>query len=444
MPDAPLSDRDRLWSKGQSTEDWVIRFTVGDDYLWDKLLLPYDARGTRAHARGLRQIGLLSKAEMQDIDGALDALGAAIDAGEVTITPQDEDAHTVIERFLTARLGDTGKKIHTGRSRNDQVLTALRLFLKDQTRTLGRGCADLAEALARLSEEYATALMPGYTHYQRAMPTTAGLWALAYAEVLTTDLTALHAAFDQVDTSPLGSAAGYGVPLLDLPRRDTATALGFARLQLHTPAVQLSRGKTELHVAHACVQVGATINRLASDLVLYNSAEFGFVRLPHSFTTGSSIMPQKRNPDVLELARAHYHRLMAEHSVLMTLPANLPSGYHRDLQLTKEAVMRSVMLTADLLQAMNALVPALVFDRERMQAALSPDLIATAHALGKVQQGMPFREAYRQAAAELPALVLPAPEALLASYVSDGTPGHGRPDFIRQALSPHRTGWLSV
>ncbi len=434
----------RLWSKGQSTEDWVIRFTVGDDYLWDRLLLAYDARGTRAHARGLHTIGVLSDGEMRDIDGALDALGAAIDADEIDITPEDEDAHTVIERFLTERLGDTGKKIHTGRSRNDQVLTALRLFIKDQVRALGRGAASLAEALAGLSERYEDALLPGYTHFQRAMPTTVALWALAYAETLAADLDALHAAFDQVDTSPLGSAAGYGVPHLDLPRAANAEAMGFARLQLHAPAVQLSRGKMELHVAHACVQLGATINRMASDLVLYNSAEFGFVKLPEAFTTGSSIMPQKRNPDVLELARAHYHRLVAEMHVLVTLPANLPSGYHRDLQLTKEAVMRAVMLAGDLLAAMNALVPALVFDREAMERALSPDLLATAHALAKVKAGMPFRDAYREAAREIPDLETPPSADILSAYGTPGTPGHGQPAAVRDAVETHRAGWLAA
>ncbi len=434
----------QLWNKGAAPESWVLRFTVGDDYLWDRLLLPYDARGTRAHAEGLFEIGILDRGEMDALGAALDALDAAIAAGRVEIRPEDEDAHTVIEHFLVERAGDVGKKVHTGRSRNDQVLTALRLFLKDQLRALGRAAALLADALAALGERYADALMPGYTHYQRAMPTTAGLWALAYAETLAADLDALRAAFSQADTSPLGSAAGYGVPLLDLPREANAARMGFARLQLHAPAVQLSRGKIELHVAHACVQVGATINRMASDLVLFNSAEFGFVTLPEAFTTGSSIMPQKRNPDVLELARAHYHRLVAEMHVLATLPAGLPSGYHRDLQLTKEAVMRAVSLTADLLAALNALVPALQFNRAAMEAALSPDLLATAHALARVQAGVPFRDAYREAAAQVPGFTLPPPADVLASYTGVGTPGHGQPERVRAAVGAHRRAWLDA
>lgn len=313
-----------LWDKGQSVAAWVQRFTVGEDYRWDTLLLPYDIEGTRAHAAGLHRIGILSDEEFQAVSEALDALKAEVAAGRVVVRPEDEDAHTVIETFLTERLGDTGKKIHTGRSRNDQVLAAIRLFLKDGLREAGRQVARLVEHLCELGAAYNDALMPGYTHLQQAMPSTAGLWALGYAELLLSDLAALRHAYDQVDVSPLGSAAGYGVPFLELPREEVAQQLGFRTLQLHVTAVQLSRGKLELHAAHALVQVGATLNRMASDLVLFNSQEFGFVELPPEFCTGSSIMPQKQNPDVPELVRAGYHRLLAEMNVLLTLPANLP------------------------------------------------------------------------------------------------------------------------
>ncbi len=261
------------------------------------------------------------------------------------------------------------------------------------------------------------------------------LWALGYADVLASDLDVLRAAHDALDTSPLGSAAGYGVPSLDLPRAQTAAALGFARTQLHVTAVQLTRGKFELNAAHACLQVAATLNRLASDLVLYTSGEFGFVKLPDALTTGSSIMPQKRNPDVAELARAAYHRVAAEMNVLITLPANLPSGYHRDLQLTKEAVLRATSVTADVLAAMNALVPGLVWDRERLRAALTPDLYATAHALDLVAAGTPFRDAYRTAAAAVSTLTVPDDADALAAYRVDGMPGHERPDLTRTALA---------
>lgn len=425
-----------IWTKdAAAADDWVMRFTVGDDYLWDRLLLPYDARATRAHAHGLHGAGVLSDADRRALDDALDAFEAAVAAGEVTVTPEDEDAHTVLERFLTARAGDAGKRVHTGRSRNDQVLAALRLCLKDRLSALARQAARVGALLCDAAEAHAATLLPGYTHLQRAMPSTVGLWAAGYADLVADDLAALHHAFEALDASPLGSAAGYGVPGLALARAATAEALGFARVQRPVTAVQLSRGKSELAAAYACVQVGATVNRLAADLVLYATAEFGFVRLPARYTTGSSIMPQKRNPDVLELARAHYHRLTAEAHVLMTLPANLPSGYHRDLQLTKEAVLRATAVASDLLDALAALLPGIEWDVARMRAALSPDLFATAYALGLVAEGTPFRDAYKQAAAAVPTLTVPDEADALAAYGADGMPGRVDVPALRARLA---------
>lgn len=427
-----------LWQKGTKVEDWVTRFTVGEDYRWDTYLLPYDIEATEAHAWGLEQIGILTQKEMKEIQKTLQDLREAAEQGRVTVRPEDEDCHTVIEEFLTEHLGDVGKKIHTGRSRNDQVLAALRLFLRSGLQHIGGETAGLAEASCSLGERYADALMPGYTHYQRAMPTTAGLWALGYAELLASDLEALRSAYEQINVSPLGSAAGYGVPYLDLPRVDVAERLGFAGVQTHVTAVQLSRGKLELHVVHALVQVAATINRMASDLVLFNSAEFGFVELPPEFCTGSSIMPQKQNPDVFELARAYYHRLTSEMHLLMSLPANLPSGYHRDLQLTKEAAMRSVLLAQDLVTAMRQGISGVRFNTERMRAALSPDLFATAHALEQVKKGVPFREAYRNSAKAVNGWQVPDANEALAAYTVNGFPGRQRPDLVRARLEASR------
>lgn len=425
----------KLWQKDIRVHDWVTRFTVGDDYKWDTWLLPYDVEGTRVQAWGLAAIGVLTPDELSAIDPTLDQLLREYENGLIGVTPEDEDCHTVIERYLTERLGDTGKKIHTGRSRNDQVLVALRLFLRDHLGQLTRKTARLAAHLCNLGEQYDDAIMPGYTHYQRAMPTTAGQWALGYAELLASDLATLQHASHQNNVSPLGSAAGYGVPYLDVQREAMAERLGFRAVQHHVTATQLSRGKLELEVVHALVQVAATINRMASDLVLYNSAEFGFVALPAEYCTGSSIMPQKQNPDVLELARATYHRLLAEMQVLLTLPANLPSGYHRDLQLTKEAVMRAVLVTHDLLEAMLNLTPGIGFDRERLTAATTPELFATAAALEQVRDGVPFREAYRAAASAKDHLTAPDAAEALAAYVRDGYPGKGNPDAIRAKLA---------
>ncbi len=386
---------------------------------------------------------MFSPDEWTRVQAALDRLDVAIARDELKITPDDEDCHTVIERFLVADLGDTGKRIHTGRSRNDQVLTALRLWLKDRMVALGTQTATLTRALADFATRHADLVMPGYTHGQRAMPTSVGLWAMGYAELAASDLDALRDAHRQIDTSPLGSAAGYGVPRLDLPIRANADRMGFGSVQLHAPTVQLSRGKLELHAAHACVQVCATMNRLASDLVLFATSEFAFVRLPTRFTTGSSIMPQKRNPDVLELMRAYYHRVLAEAHVLMTLPANLPGGYHRDLQLTKEALMRGVAVTEDVLSAGNALIPDMAFDADACADALSPELFATDRALELVQQGVPFRDAYRRAATEAADLPVPDATSIRAAYTADGTLGRLNPSHVVDLVAEHESGWLA-
>jgi argininosuccinate lyase len=432
----------KLWQKDAAPADWLLRFTAGEDPRWDTILLPYDIRGTREHARALAGLGVLTEGELDRISEVLDALRQRVEAGEVSVRPEDEDMHTVIEGWLTRELGETGQKIHAGRSRNDQVLVALRLWLRDALRGIGRQTAALAEALVALGEAHADLLMPGYTHLRRAMPSTAGLWALGYAELLAADLDGLRHAARSANTSPWGSAAGYGVPHLAFDRKGVARRLGFEGVQTHVTAVQLSRGKVEAAVVHALVQVGLTMNRLASDAVLLSTPEFGFLVVPAEATTGSSIMPQKRNPDVFELARASVHRLTAELHLLITLPVNLPSGYHRDLQLTKEAVMRATLATADLLAAMNHAVPALGFDAERMAEACSPDLFATEAALRRVTEGgEPFRQAYRTVAADLDALTTPEPSEALAPYTTPGTPGRLAPEVVRQALAAH-ADWL--
>ena len=428
----------KLWEKGTAAEDWVTRFTVGEDWRWDTLLLPYDVEGTRAHAWALSDIGVLTEDEFEEISNALDAIRDEALAGALTVTVEDEDCHTVIERELTARLGEVGKKIHAGRSRNDQVLVALRLWLRDALASVASEAAAATEALVSLAEAQDDVLMPGYTHLQRAMPSTVGLWAAGFAELFVDDLVGLAEARDRTNVSPWGSAAGYGVPSLNLPCTAVADRLGFDGVQTHVTSVQLSRGKREAAVVHALVQLAATANRLASDLVLFNTAEFGFVTLPVEHTTGSSIMPQKRNPDVLELARATYHRLTAELHLLLGLPANLPSGYHRDLQLTKEAVMRAVLTSRDLFLALRHVLPGLRFNAETTTAALSPDLFATAEALDRVRAGTPFREAYQAVGLDLDSLTTPRAKDALAAYDSPGSPGQVQADALRAALANAR------
>jgi len=436
-----------LWEKSNdsasaaASASGMLRFTVGDDYRWDRELLPYDVRATRAHAWGLTRIGVLTEAEFAAVEDALDDLLEAFAAGTVTVEPADEDSHTVIENALTDRLGDIGEKIHTGRSRNDQVLAALRLYLQDALSGIGRRVVAVAEALCDVADRHPKTLLPGYTHLQRAMPSTVALWALGYAETLVSDLEGIGQLRMQVNVSPLGSAAGYGVPHLDLPREAVAERLGFREVQTHATAVQLSRGKHELAVVSALVQAMATVNRLASDLVLYATSEFGFVSLPDATTTGSSIMPQKKNPDVAELVRATYARLVGEMQSLAMQPANLPGGYHRDLQLTKGALMRSLVQTRDTLDATTTLLDGLEVHAERAAAACTPDLLATHRVLEQVTQGVPFRTAYREAAVQPDAGEEVSVDAVIATYATPGTPGNEQPELVRQRLAEQ--AWVS-
>ncbi len=412
-----------IWFKEGAAADWVTRFTVGDDPYWDTLLLSYDLRASRAHARGLATAGVLSEDDFRTLSGAIAELE---ERDDLVVEADDEDCHSLIERLLTELVGDVGRRIHTGRSRNDQVLAALRLWMMDALDALTRGLGGVANELLAMADAGHDQFLPGYTHMQRAMPSTVAVWAHGYAENLLSDMRALIHARQQVSASPLGSAAGYGVPYLDMARQQVADELGFDRVQTSVAAVQLSRGKLELHAVHALVQAAMTLNRVASDLVLYASAEYGFVTLPREYTTGSSIMPQKRNPDVLELARAALHRITAEMQVLISVPSNLSSGYHRDLQLTKEAVMRALLRGQDLVSAMQAVLPGVQFNTDRVEAARSADLYATARALDLVRQGVPFRQAYQQTAEDPGAWEDYRTAAASDTYQYDGAPGHTR------------------
>jgi len=429
-----------IWQKDAhgGAADWVTRFTVGDDPYWDMMLMPFDAAASLAHAAGLQRIGVLSDDEFEELHAAIIALGEAIENGQIGISVEDEDCHTVIERFLIERTGDAGRKIHTGRSRNDQVLAALRLWTRQHVGDVMQGVADVAEALADLADDHRNTFLPGYTHTQRAMPSSVAAWALGYAECLADDLTVLDQARYLNNASPLGAAAGYGVPHLDLDRSGVASDLGFNRVQEQVTAVQLSRGKFEMAIVHGLVQAAATMNRLASDIVLYCSAEFGFIRLEDALTTGSSIMPQKKNPDIAELARTVVHRLAAEMHVLLGVPSNLPSGYHRDLQVTKASLMKSVLLMLDLCQAASGLVSGISFDEERLQAARGAELFATAAALKQVKEGTPFRDAYRDVAGKKETWDQQAGHTLSEVYTTPGNPGQTDSGALRRRIGDLR------
>ena len=321
----------KLWDKGFEADKMIEEYTVGNDRELDMRLARYDVQGSLAHIAMLETIGLLTAGELEKLTAGLKEIAAEIEAGRFEIEPGTEDVHSQVELMLTRRLGDAGKKIHSGRSRNDQVLVDLKLFLRDELRQTAEAVKTVFDRLQTLSEQYKEILMPGYTHLQIAMPSSFGLWFGAYAETLVDDMRLIAAAWHIANQNPLGSAAGYGSSF-PLDREMTTRLLGFEALHYNVVAAQMSRGKSERTAANAIAAVAATIGRLAMDICLFMSQNFGFVSLPDNLTTGSSIMPHKKNPDVFEIMRGRCNRLQSVPNEIALLTANLPVGYHRDMQ----------------------------------------------------------------------------------------------------------------
>jgi len=422
-----------LWQKpGVVVDERIQRFLAGEDVLLDREFLLYDIRASRAHAQGLQRIGVLSADELADLLRELDALAQDYQSGAFVLDARYEDCHSAIESRLTERLGDIGRKIHTGRSRNDQILVATRLWLKDRLGLLAATCRAIAEiALERAATEQALPL-PGYTHLQRAMVSSAGMWWAAWAEAFIDDLLRAQQTLVLIDANPLGSAAGYGVNL-PLDRDHTTQALGFGRMQVAATYAQLSRGKFELAAIDALGSALLDLRRLAWDLSLFTSSEFGFVELPAQYTTGSSLMPNKRNPDVIELMRASYASVAAARAEIEQL-LSLPSGYHRDLQYSKGAIVHGFGRGLAALELLPNLLRALRWKPEAMRAALEPSMYATDRAIELACAGTPFRDAYRQAAAEpLPSYGADA-DASLCARVSPGAGACLHLDRLRQRL----------
>lgn len=392
---------EQLWAKGLPLDQILHRFTVGEDPVTDLSLLPYDAEASAAHARMLGESGLLPEDEAKALVAELKVLKAAALKGELVILPEQEDGHTALEAALTERLGETGKRVHLGRSRNDQVIMALRLLMRDQVLELGAAAAKVAKAFLDLAERHASEPLPGYTHLRRAMPSTWGQWAVAFAEGLNEDLEALPGLWRRLDRCPLGAAAGFGTPL-PLDRERTAELLDFSRVQASPIDVMNSRGRHELAVLAWIVSVAGTLEKALWDLALYSTEEFGFVKLPDAFTTGSSIMPQKRNPDVLELARARCRELRGLSALLAHLAGGLPSSYHRDLQFLKQPFLEALVKGKELLDVCAHLLPGLQLRREASAKACTDELYAAQEAYRLVSgQGIPFRDAYKIVAAQI-------------------------------------------
>ena len=342
----------KLWSKGFEPDEMIEQFTVGRDRELDLRLARFDVEGSMAHIRMLQSIGLLTSEELATLLDALTDILAVIDRGEFVIEPGVEDVHSQVEFMLTARLGDTGKKIHSGRSRNDQVLVDLKLFMRSELKLTAESVKHLFDRLQELSEMHKDKLMPGYTHLQVAMPSSFGLWFGAYAESLVDDMQMLVAAYNVANQNPLGSAAGYGSSF-PLDREMTTRLLGFETMHYNVVAAQMSRGKTERAAAMAIASIASTLGHLAMDVCMWMCQNFGFISFPDELTTGSSIMPHKKNPDVFEIMRGKCNRLQAIPNEIALLTANLPLGYNRDLQLLKDIIfpatteLRSCLEMAD-------------------------------------------------------------------------------------------------
>lgn len=384
----------KLWDKGFEPDKMIEEFTVGNDRQLDLRLARYDVEGSMAHIRMLESIGLLQADELEKLLAALVDIRGAIDRGEFTIEEGVEDVHSQVEFMLTARLGDLGKKIHSGRSRNDQVLVDLKLFMRDELKKIAEASGHLFDRLQHLSEQYKDVLMPGYTHLQVAMPSSFGLWFGAYAEALADDMQMLFAAYNIANQNPLGSAAGYGSSF-PLNRTMTTELLHFADMHYNVVAAQMSRGKTERAAAMAIGAIASTLGHLAMDVCMWMCQNFGFVKFPDEFTTGSSIMPHKKNPDVFEIMRGKCNRLQSVQNEIALLTANLPLGYNRDLQLLKDIIFPA---TTEMVQCLDMASFMLEHIQVNTDILSDPryDYLFTVEDVNRLALGgMPFRDAYK-------------------------------------------------
>lgn len=423
-----------LWQEGagEQVDQTIMEFMAGEDVILDRELFLFDIQATVAHVRGLERIGILNAGESEKLCRSLGELREEFLAGRFVLDEQFEDGHSAIEIFLTGQLGDTGAKVHTGRSRNDQVAVATRLFLKDRLLQLAAMCARIAQACLERAVSHADVPMPGYTHLQRAVPSSVGLWMGAFAEAFTDDLVFAASVLKIVDCSPLGTAAGYGVNL-PLDRDGVAGELGFGRLQINPMYTQNSRGKFEIMALQAVAHAMQDVRRLAWDLSLFTTSEFDFISLPAQYVTGSSIMPNKANPDVVELLRG---RAATIEGAVMEIQSilSLPSGYQRDLQLTKAPLIRGLGAGLQALAIVPPLIAGMQFKQENMEAAISLEMFATDLALAKAAQGVPFRAAYLAAKQDLEDKVEADAASSLAQRVSPGACGDLQLDRIRQRL----------
>lgn len=390
----------KLWQKSTDVNKAVETFTVGDDRQLDLVLAPFDILGSLAHIRMLEKIGLLKPEEWKKLDKELKAIYADIAKGGFKIDNYVEDIHSQVELLLTSKLGDVGKKIHSGRSRNDQVLVDLKMYFRHEIKEIVSLTSTLFETLLNQSEKYKSVLMPGYTHMQVAMPSSVGLWFGAYAESLSDDLHSLHAAYEVVNKSPLGSAAGYGSSF-PLDREMTAELLGFSQPNFNVVYAQMTRGKSEKVLANAIAMLGSTLSKLSMDVCLYMGQNFGFFSFPDELTTGSSIMPHKKNPDIFELVRGRCNQLQSLPVEIGFILSNLPSGYHRDLQQLKEGLFPAIQTLKDCLEILNFSLSQIKVSEDIINDSKYDYLFTVELVNELVLKGVPFRDAYKKVGKEI-------------------------------------------
>ena len=415
----------KLWENGEGREvsRKLEEFTAGEDILLDKILVKWDAVGSVAHATMLNRIGILSQSELMSLKKALIKVIELHEKGEFRIEVKDEDVHTAVENFLTRELGNVGKKIHTGRSRNDQVMVDIRLYVKEQLLKTQKNLLKLCREMVAFADKHKNTPMPGYTHFQKAMPSSVALWMMAHVEALLDDLRVIKTAYELNDQNPLGSAAGYGVPL-DLDRDFTTKLLGFSNLQNNVLYVQNSRGKMESIVMSALCQVAIDITKMSNDIIIFSTEEFGFFGLSEDVRTGSSIMPKKRNPDILELVRGRSNSVIALTNQVMEIVKSVPSGYHRDLQETKGPIIKSLKTMNECIEIVRMAVAVLTVNREKLLAAFNQQVFATDEAYKLVSQGIPFRDAYKHVDYNFQAYREDAPEEAIKKRRYKGTMGN--------------------
>src|SRR3989344_5174225 len=408
----------KLWqSKSTKLHPLVEKYTVGNDYILDMRLLPFDIEASKAHAQGLVKAKILKPAEFKKLNKALNEILKLHQDGKFEIKQSDEDCHTAIENYLVGKLGDLGKKIHTGRSRNDQVLVATRLYTRKKIKQISSELVNLQKVFLQMAKKYEFLPLPGYTHTRRAMPSSIGHWAASYLEELINDHMLLETAYYLNDQNPLGAAAGFGVNI-DLDRNLTTKLLGFKRVQVNSLYCVNSRGTTESYVLSVLTKIMMTLGRLANEMIWFTTPEYNFFFLPPEFTTGSSIMPQKRNPDVFEIVRSNVNVIVGLQTQTKDICKNLISGYNRDTQLTKEPLIKGLGIARRSLEVCALVMSRMKPNRQVLMKSLSPEFFAVHEANRLVKEGMPFRDAYSHVKEHLGDLKLEDPVQALKAVVS--------------------------